>query len=183
MDRQFKPVYVADPYTPERKNDGEVEINVEYVYLTIPRDYVCTYHKLLVYLADFGEAAIKDCQAACKGSNLYIIQCWNMFQSALACYTLGLFDKADLFIKYINAQLDNIYKNTDKEVYCGGSYLPISEDGHLKARVSCDNVGQARFFVDPDTGHMYQESIKDKDVGRVYIDDGHLMFDPNESDN
>lgn len=175
MDKQYKKVYVADNYIPNRANEGEVEISAEYVYLTIPKEYVCTYQRLLVYLADFGEAAIKDCQAACKGHNLYIIQCWNMFQSALACYTLGLLDKADLYIKYINAQLENLYKNSEKELYCGGACLPISEDGELKARVSCDNAEQARFYVDKDTETAYNEYIGEKERGAVYTEDTEPM--------
>lgn len=184
MDRHFKKVYVDDgTFTPNRTNDNEVEIAAEYVYLTIPMEYVCLYNKLLVYLADFGEAAIKDCQAACKGQNLYVIQCWNMFQSALACHALGLFDKADLFIKYIEAQLENIYKNSDKEMYeCGATLMPISKDGRLKARVSCDSAGQTRFFTDPETGRLYEEYITQEEYGRVYVEGDHLKFDENGTD-
>ena len=179
MDRHFKKVYVEDGnFIPDRANEGEVEIAAEYVYLTIPAEYVCLYNKLLVYLSDFGEAAIKDCQAACKGQNLYIIQCWNMFQSAIACHALGLFDKADLFIKYIEAQLETIYKNTDKEMYtCGADFMPISKDGKLKARVSGDSAGQARFFTDPETAVLYQEYLSNEQNGRVYTDGEHLHFD------
>lgn len=151
----------------EGANENEIEIDVEYVYLTIPKDYVCVYHKLLNYLADFGEQAIKDCEATCKAPNMYVIQCWNMFQSALACHTLGQDDKANLFINYINAQLDNIYKGTNKEIYCGGGVLPITDDGKLFARVSCEQ-NEVKFYVDGETGMLYQKYLKDKELDKVY---------------
>lgn len=183
MDTQYKKVYIKNDYVPEEKNDDEIEINVEYVYLTIPQEYVCIYHKLLVYLADFGEAAIKDCKAACEGTNLYIIQCWNMFQSALACYHLGLLDKAELFIKYIKAQLDLIYKGTDKEVYCDSGVMPINEDGKIRARVSCLN-DTVRFYVDAETGKLYEKYLAEKELSTVYsIENNHLIETNNGTDN
>lgn len=150
-------------------------VSVQYVYLTIPAEWVCIYHKLLVYLADFGEQSIKDCKAVCEGSNINIIQCWNIFQSALACYTLGQFDKANLFIKYIEAQLDLNYKGTDKEVYCGEVMLPITEDGHLKSVVSCIN-NEISFVVDEETGHLYQKYLEDKYPDKTFvIENDHLI--------
>ena len=44
------------------------EIKPEVVYLTIPTKWVCVYHKLLSYLADFGKMMIDDCNAGCRGS-------------------------------------------------------------------------------------------------------------------
>lgn len=182
MDIQYKKVYIKDNYIPAEQINDEIKINVEYVYLTIPQEYVCIYHKLLVYLADFGENAIKDCKSSCESNNLYIIQCWNIFQSAIACHTLGLFDKANLFIKYIEAQLDLIYKGTDKEVYCRqSSVLPISEDGKLKARISCSNKN-AKFFVNPETGKLYEKYIYDKTHNEVYtVENNHLKEIKNET--
>lgn len=175
MTKQYIPVYVETEYTPETVETGEVEVDADVVYLTIPKQYVCVYHKLLVYLADFGENVIKDCKAMCNNNNLYIIQCWNMFQSAIACYTLGLLDKADLFIDYIEAQLDLLYKGTDKEVYCGGSSLPITEDGKLKARVSCAHNG-IKFYVDEETKELYEEILSEKQNTPTYtIEDNNLI--------
>lgn len=175
MDTQYKKVYIKnDNYVPEDKANDEIEINVEYAYLTIPQEYVCLYHKLLVYLVDFGEDAVKDCKAACEGNNLYIIQCWNMFQSALACYSLGLLDKANFFINYIESQLELIYRGTDKETYGGTGIMSITEDGRLKARVSCLN-DTVRFYVDPETGHLYEEYLSKKEFNTVYTKDNNNL--------
>ena len=176
MDTQYNKVYVKnDNYTPNEKNPNEIEIDVDYCYLTIPKEYVCIYHKLLVALSDFGESAVKDCQSSCNTKGMYIIQCWNIFQSALACYTLGLLDKADLFIKYIDAQLEIIYKGSDKNIYNGGAVLPITPDGKLKARVSC-STENIKFFVDGETNSLYQEYLNNKEYKEVYsIQDNNLI--------
>ena len=95
------------------EHNDTVEIHPEYVYLTIPADYVCVYHKLLTYMADFGKTIVDDCNAICQGNSKNIITCWNLFQSAIACRTLGREKEAAFFIDYIKKQLNNIYKGTD----------------------------------------------------------------------
>lgn len=148
-----------------RTEDEIKEIEVDHVYMLIPFDYVCIYHKLLVYLADFGKSLLTDCSSACKGNNKTIIDCWNMFQSALACYNLGRLKEAEIFINYIKAQLELIYKSSDKEPYNDSFIAPVSEDGHLRGIVSCgDNI---KFYVDTETGQLignYNENTKLKNV-------------------
>ena len=172
MADSYKHVYVKSDI-PEY-NDNEIEINPEYVYLTIPANWVCIYHKLLGYLADFGETAIKDCQAACKGQSLYIIQCWNIFQSAIACRAIGAYEKAEFFIKYIDAQLNNIYKTSDTEVYCGEGEMAITPDGRLKARVSCKS-NNVKFYVDKETGALYEKYIEETEKEVYTIQDDNLI--------
>lgn len=160
-------------------NDGEtlVEIQPEYLYLTIPADYICTYHKLLVYLADFGKNLLNDCSAACKGNNKIVIDCWNLFQSALACRTIGQDKQASLFIDYINKQLEQIYKGTNKEVFNGSNYYSITPDGKLKALVSCQTPN-IKFEVDLNTGELYQKYLDEKPDKDVFvIDDDDLIVE------
>lgn len=154
-------------------NNKLIEITPEFLYLTIPAKYVCVYHKLLVYLADFGKKLLDDCSASCKGNNKTIVDCWNLFQSALACYSLQQYKQADLFINYINKQLDNIYRGEDKTVYNGVYYFPISDDGTLKALCSCnDNV--VKFYVDETTGNLYEQYLEEG-VDNFYIKDNDLI--------
>lgn len=172
---------MADRYNQVYTKDKEsmVEIQPELLYLTIPADYVCTYHKLLVYLADFGKKLLDDCSATCKGNNKTVIDCWNLFQSALACRTLGQDKQASLFIDYINKQLDNIYKGTDKKVFNGGNYYAISPDGTLKALCSCQ--GDAKFITDVETGQMYQEFLDSKDNNMTFVIEDNNLIVENDS--
>lgn len=169
---------MADRYSQVFTKDKEsmVEIQPELLYLTIPAEYVCTYHKLLVYLADFGKKLLDDCSATCKGNNKIVIDCWNLFQSALACRTLGQDKQAALFIDYINKQLEQVYRGTDEKVFNGGNYYPITPDGKLKVLCSCQ--GDATFQVDLETGRMYQEFLDDKNNNEVFtIEDNDLIVE------
>lgn len=169
MANRYNQVYVDD-------KEKLIEIQPEFLYLTIPADYICTYHKLLVYLADFGKKLLDDCSAVCKGNNKTVIDCWNLFQSALACKSLGQDKQASLFIDYINKQLEQVYRGTDEKVFNGGNYYPITPDGKLKALCSCQ--GEAKFMTDVETGQMYQEYLDNKDESATFtIEDNDLIVE------
>lgn len=159
MEEIYKEVYVKD-------ESDLIEIEPEYVYLTIPKDYVCTYHKLLVLLADFGITNINACNnTCCKTKN--IINCWNLFQSALACYTLGRIEDSKYIINYVNNQLSTIFISEDYEFdETVGNSLPITPDGKVKAMVSCSN--EPKFYVDNETGELFTEYQNNKDNNKVY---------------
>lgn len=170
MAEVYKEVYVQD------EDNSLVEIQPEYVFMTIPAEYVCIYHKLLVYLSDFGLELLADCKASCSAKNKSIIDCWNMFQSMIACHNLGQTDKAEVFKKYIEAQLDIYYKGSEKVVYNGGMVYPITPDGHIKANVDCSN--NIKFKIDPETGKLYQEYLDHRGDGKVYtIDNSNLIVE------
>lgn len=138
-----------------------VEINPEVVYLTIPSKWICVYHKLLSYIADFGKTMIDDCNAGCKGGSKNVMTCWNLFQSAVACHNIGEDKQAEFFIDYIKKQLNVIYRGTDKNIYHKTAPIAITPDGKLKAIVSCDS--ETKFYVDAKTGQLYQEWFDEED--------------------
>lgn len=169
MDYKYNMVYVLN----DKYNEYE-EINPEYIYLTIPSNWVCIYHKLLVYMADFGKTIVDDCNAICTGNSKNIITCWNLFQSAVACHNIGRDKEAEFFIDYIKNQLELIYKGTGKETYNSTIPVTITNDGKLKAVVSCDDG--IHFYVDIETGNLYKQYIDNKDNGKVYtITDDNLI--------
>ena len=134
------------------------DLNSEYIYLTIPSEYICVYHKLLTYMADFGKTIIDDCTASCKGNGKNILTCWNLFQSAIACKALGRTKEADFFMEYIVKQLNITYKGTESDVYTTIPAEGVSSDGRLKSILTCGN--NTRFYVDVETGVLKQEYIK-----------------------
>ena len=135
--------------------------------MVIPAKYVCTYHKLLVMLADVGIEMLNDCTANCKGNNKNIITCWNMFQTACAAYQINKTKEADTIIKYIDAQIKLIYNGTGKETIIGNITLPISEDGILKAIISCGGE-TPKFEVDEETGQLLQANTSSNNYDEVY---------------
>ena len=118
------------------------EVIPEYIYTTIPAEYVCVYHKILAMLADYGEEMLKDCKASCTDRNSGVIECKNMFDAAVAARTIGQYKKATLIINYIKAKINQIYKGKDNST---SFVFPIDENGKLKAFVSCND--RPRFYV------------------------------------
>lgn len=127
------------------------EVNPEYVYLTIPAEYVCVYHRIMAMLADYGEEMLKDCKAACTDRNSGVIECYNMFNAACAARLLGQDKKAQLIINYIKAKINQIYKGKDNST---GYVFPIDENGVLKAFVSCND--RPRFWINEEEDLMKQ---------------------------
>ena len=154
MSDDLRNVYIKD-----EPNCGLVEIQPEYVYMRIPAEYVCIYHKILVLFAEFGIDMLDDCNASCKDVNKNIINCFNMFNAAIAARQLGNFKLANNLIKYIESQLNIDYKelaNLDSIIF------PVDEQGKIKAIVGCGE--KPTFWVDVETGKLWEKSspnIKD----------------------
>lgn len=176
VSRPVKDVDIHKVVTMSELPDGTKKITPEYVYLTIPAEYVCVYHKLLSYIADFGKSIIDDCSFACKGDGRKIYNCWSLFQSACAAYTVDDKEKAKFYLDYVSKQLEQYYKGTTKEQYTGGYYYPITPDGVLKAQVSC-STGNVDFLVDEKTFELYADYTNQLKDGDVYTidDDGNLV--------
>lgn len=163
------------------EKDNTEEINPEVVYLTIPSEWVCTYHQLINYVADAGKDIIDDCSFACKGAGKQLFNCWGLFQSACAAYQQSDYTKAEFYYNYVKQQLEDYYKNLGKPIYNGTNYYPITPDGKLKALCSCSSQ-HVTFKVDITTGKLYEQYLADTDNGEVFTikDNGHLNV---ESDN
>lgn len=111
-----------------------VPIEPEYVYITIPAEYICVYHRILAMMADYGTEMLKDCKANCTDKNSNVIECFNMFNSAVAARKLGQDKLAETIIKYVKAKMNQIYKGLDNST---DFVFPVDEKGQLKAYVSC----------------------------------------------
>lgn len=130
------------------------QIEPEYIYVTIPAEYICVYHRILAMLADYGEEMLKDCKAACKDRNSGVIECFNMFNAAVAARKLGKDKLAETLIKYIKAKINQIYKGADNST---SFVFPVDENGQLKAFVSCGE--RPKFEIDPDDGELYEHKF------------------------
>lgn len=130
------------------------QIELEYVYVTIPAEYICVYHRILAMLADYGEEMLKDCKASCKDRNSGVIECFNMFNSAVAARKLGKTKLAELIIKYVKTKINQIYRGTDNST---SFIFPVDENGQLKAFVSCGE--RPRFEINPDDMGLYEHKF------------------------
>ena len=109
-----------------------LELNPEYVYIRIPEEYLCVYHIIMNLMSEFGEDMIMDCNANCKNKNIEIIKCFNMFNAAVSAHKLNKKSLADTIIKYIKAQLNQIYKLSDNKII-----FELDNAGNFISNIDC----------------------------------------------
>ena len=131
-----------------------IQIEPEYVYVTIPAEYICVYHRILAMLADYGEEMLKDCKAGCTDKNSGVIECFNMFNAAVAARKLGKDKLAATLILYIKEKINMIYGGVDNST---SFVFPIDENGEIKAFVSCGEL--PKFEINPDDGILYEHKF------------------------
>lgn len=131
-----------------------IKVEPEYIYVTVPAEYICVYHRILAMMADYGEEMLKDCKASCTDKNNNVIECFNMFNSAVAARKLGKNKLAETLIKYIKAKINQIYKGIDNST---SFVFPIDENGEIKAFVSCGE--RPKFEINSDDGMLYEHKF------------------------
>lgn len=156
-------------YTENDSYDEGFPIDTEVVYLTIPISYVPIYRRLLNLIADGGKSILDDCSYGCKGNGSIVFNCWNLFQSACAAYTVGDNDKAKLFINYVDKQITSYNKsNGIKDNDTSFKYI-ITPDGQVKADgVITDNV--VSLSLDKENKEAYDKYQANKDNGKIFVE-------------
>lgn len=131
-----------------------IQVEPEYIYVTVPAEYICVYHRILAMMADYGEEMLKDCKASCTDKNNNVIECFNMFNAAVAARKLNKDKLAETLIKYIKAKINQIYKGIDNST---SFVFPIDENGEIKAFVSCGEL--PKFEINADDGTLYEHKF------------------------
>ena len=131
-----------------------IQVEPEYVYVTIPAEYICVYHRILAMLADYGEDMLKNCKASCTDRNNNVIDCFNMFNAAVAARKLGKDKLAETLIKYIKAKINQMCRGFDNST---SFVFPVDENGQLKAFVSCNE--RPMFYINPEDGELYEHKF------------------------
>lgn len=131
-----------------------IQVEPEYVYVTVPAEYICVYHRILAMMADYGEELLKNCKASCTDKNNNIIECFNMFNAAVSARKLGKDKLAETIIKYVKAKINQIYKGFDNST---SFVFPVDENGQLKAFVSCGE--RPRFEINPYDMELYEHKF------------------------
>lgn len=115
-------------------------INANLLYLCIPKTWNNTYYKLLYLLAEEGKDIIDDCNYICSNKGNNVFTCWNLFQSAIAANEIGETKKANLFINYIDKQLD--YYSKSKNIT-----IPNIDENKEYPKISIEPNGDDTFTV------------------------------------
>lgn len=147
------------------------------IYLMIPIEYIPLYRKLLICLSDIGEDILKTCDSTCKCSKAKVVmECWIMFQSALASRALGEGKKEKVFIKYIEARLASVCDCVEDDTKCIYIIFPVGEDGILKASVDCNDVEIPNFYIDVNTGRLISEDSGSSETINFELIDNELSI-------
>lgn len=133
----------------------EVTNDVQFVYITIPKEYLCVYHKILVMLADYGIEMLKDCKASCTDRNSNVIECFNMFNAAVAAYKLNNTNLANTLITYVKAKIEQIYKGRVDTTFV----FPLDEDNNIRSFVSCEDT--IKLFINPVDNELFTNTFKE----------------------
>ena len=152
-----------------------IKIEPEYIYVTVPAEYICVYHRILAMMADYGEEMLKNCKASCTDKNNSVIECFNMFNSAVAARKLGKDKLAETLIKYIKAKINQIYRGVDNST---SFVFPIDENGELKAIVSCGE--RPKFEINADDGILYEHKLNNGIDEHFILGDEDLLYLTNE---
>lgn len=123
------------------------EVTLEYIYVTIPADYVCVYHDIMQLLADYGIEMLKDCKASCTKRNSNVIECFNMFNAAVAARKLGQTKLAETLIKYIKAKINQIRNGSESDTEFT---LNIDGEGNIQVYVQCSD-NDCKMLADAET--------------------------------
>ena len=105
VDITIKPLVFSNLY-------NYIKFNFQFIHLLIPENYITTYQKLILLIVNNHSAIIT------KPTNIInkqLINCWNLFQSAVAAYNTNHIKEADFFINFINKHI-NKYKDTANDL-------------------------------------------------------------------
>lgn len=122
------------------------EVTLEYIYVTIPADYICVYHDIMQLLADYGIDMLKDCKASCTSRNSNVIECFNLFNAAVAARKLGNVKLANLLIKYIKAKICSLRDGSSESEFT----LNIDGKGDIQVYVKCTDE-ECKMLADQET--------------------------------
>jgi len=79
-----------------------------FISVIIPTAYLPTYYRLLATVIKHGEESIAN-KKPCKYRDTDVVDCFNLFNAAIASVEVNKVKLADLIISYINAKLDTLY--------------------------------------------------------------------------
>ena len=142
----------------------------------IPRDWIVTYHRILILMAEYGVEMLKDCKAGCTNRNKNVVDCYNMFNAAIAAKLTGEEPKANVLINYINAQLSLLYgdlKPSKNALVAIGDDLNEDTIRDLYGIISADE--HIEMEINPDDGFLYKTVVKDGKVIRFKEVDGEAI--------
>lgn len=133
-------------------NNNEQNL-ISNIYLLIPENYSYIYYTLISLISKYHKK-IKS------KSNIYpykqILDCWNLFQSAVIAYSLEYYKESNFFINFINEQINKL--NIDINI----PLITEIENGVIYKYINGNNK-DILFKVDINTGRLIVENNTEDD--------------------
>lgn len=126
-------------------NNNLTEIELDTLYVAIPAEYIPVYYYILILYAELGEEMLKDCKATCTKRNSKIIECYTMFNAAIAAYKTNKAKLARTLIEYIKNTLNSIYSSYSNNI---SFVLPVDANGNVNLFVDTSH-DLPKFSIDP----------------------------------
>lgn len=112
--------------------------------IVVPLDYLSVYKVILILFTELGEDMLNDCSSICKNKGKSIVDCYAMFEAAIAAKNNGKDALADTIIHYLKEQLNLLARfNANKLSFT----LPL------------DSTGSVNLFIE-----------EEDDTTKLYID-------------
>lgn len=145
-------------------------LNTEFVFTSVPLVWFRTYHKILELLACYGERKVvnPNCKCTCNGNT--VLECYDLFKSAVAAYNLGKKEEGNKIIKYIDCLLTP-YETSNRFIATidGKKYLFTEDDIILLSEEESDDEPPVVVFDDVYYGYFTPTTISGWQNTQEYI--------------
>ena len=132
------------------------ELDYDFVYMDIPAEYIFTYYAMLKSLTNYAVQMLNDCKAACGSSISKIINCFNLFNSALITYRKKYYDITARLINEANNMLQSFLSNCN--IYSDFSFF-ADDNQQLEVFVFYEN-GNVIYKIREEDLELYNEIFK-----------------------
>lgn len=98
-------------------------IDTEFIFTSVPLVWFRTYHKILELLVCYGERKVINPNCKCSGSGNTIMECYELFQTAVAAYKLDKKEEGQNIVNHIDSLLrgydsaDSFTATIDGKIY------------------------------------------------------------------
>lgn len=107
------------------------DLDVEFIYTYVPLVWYRTYHKILELLVCYGEKKVINPKCKCAGGDNTVLECYDLFQCAIAAYNLDKQEEGQSIIDNIESLLRGYESANSFTVVIDGKTYLFEENGDI----------------------------------------------------
>lgn len=183
-----------DNQTTDTSNEGQQPttpinltetLHINSIPVNIPIEYLFVYNKLLLVMVELGESMLHSCKSLCDTKNMPVVECYHMFQAALAARQLSVTDGigvsnnyyakvANTLLNYVKAQLNCIVENYKDSI---SFTIPYAPDGSVNLFITIEG-DNTQVIIEPSDTNPIDELIDT--VNTLHVLDGFVVTSDSE---